>query len=584
MRRAMRLCLFLTLTFFVTSQLPTHADERASESESWITPDRSEPGFQGILVSDLINAQQLYSRLEASSSKPVPGSAYNCRTVSDPGCADADSYWFNAILPLCDARVTKDCVTSIAVALPNGTKGSARFLRYVYPDHPNSFVPNQELRIPQHAQPSIWDIPSAPHRGGTEYALIAGLNGTTWRNDPTSPENFYAHLLPVQRVQTGWPALTGPSPDGFTYYFPQCITKTAGARGEARVGCMGMRDHGIGDNQYRCALWADSGSDCYIQRPFPEGVTFTLNFRLTSAISGWLHGRLAAPSISIRSGSDQATEISISALPMQVPIFYAGDLYPSLPKRIQEKYEASGNLSRGGGYGRICCEIESDPKKRNYTSTPHSFGDDSINELTLWLSQVADKAIATPSMWSVRSMAAWELSAANACFVKGRDLKGLVTTNSTTYSDGPPAFVDGYLNYRVASPHLRHDGEVFRGSYDLIMRGEVARCLYGFTDAPLSAEVQVISDGASSSVATSVFGERDGWIYLSAKNFTFSSPVIRAKLSQSSKGVDSKNQGAVKSQTQSKKSVQCPKGKTSKKVVTRKGNCPQEAKKASTRR
>lgn len=559
--RSRFLILLISLFSLLASGI-AQADERAKESESWITPDRYEPGFQGILVSDLINSQQLYSRLEAQSDKPVAGSSYNCGSVDDPGCSDADSYWFNAVLPICDSNSSKDCITSISAKTGDGRQSAARFLRYVYPNHPNRFKPNEKLKIPQHAQPSIWNIPSIPHKGGTEYAVIVGLSGTTWPDAPTAAENFYAHLLPVQRVVTGWATTSGPSADGFSAYYPQCIAKTPGANGQARVGCMGMRDQGIGEAQYRCMLWVDEGSDCYIQRPFPEGVSFTLKLRLTSAISGWLHGRLGEPNISIRSGADDSTELSITAKPLQVPIFYAGDLYEKLPKTLQESYKATGNVSSGGGYGRICCELETDPFKRNFTSTPNSFGEDSIDELSLWLNEVTDKAVAVPSMWSVRTMAAWELSGSNQCFVKGRELKGLVTTNSTTYSDGPPTFADDSLNYRVASPHLRHDGEVFKGSYDLVIRSEVARCLYGFSNAPLSAEIQVISEGGASSVATSVFGERDGWIYLSAKNFTFSAPVIKAKLIQKATiapQVETKK-AAKKSCTKGKKSKKCAKG------------------------
>lgn len=578
--------ILLTCSLMVPLAAPSKADERKLESESWVTPDRYEPGFQGILVSDLINAQQLYSRLEAQSSKPVSGSTYICSSLTDPGCSDADSYWFNAVFPVCDASLQRDCVTSIRATTSNGQVTTATFIKYVYPDHPNGFLPDEMLKIPQHAQPSIWNIPSAPHRGGTEYALIAGLMGSTWPNSPIAAENFYAHLIPVQKVVTGWPVNNGPSNDGFSAYFPQCITKTPGIRGEARVGCMGMRDQGIGEEQYRCALWVDAGSDCYIQRPFPKSVIFTLNFRLTSAVSGWLHGRLGEPQISIKSGADGATELSISAAPIEVPIYYAGDFYKKLPALLQEKYLTTGNLAKGGGYGRICCEVELDPLKRNSTSTPFPFGDDSIEELSYWLNNVLDQASATPSMWSVRSMASWELSKANSCFVTGKELKGIVTTNSATYSDGPPKFADGSLNYRVASPHLRQDGEVFKGSYDLVIRSDVARCLYGFSSAPISAEIEVVSENGVENIASSVLGEKDGWLFLSAKNFTFSAPIIRARLiqekeSSSESSTENANLPVEKQEPKKKAMVvaSCVKGKKIVTLATKKSKCPRGYKK-----
>ncbi|MGA1646576.1 MAG: hypothetical protein ACO4AV_16545, partial [bacterium] len=565
--------------------------ERKEESESWITPDRYEPGFQGILVSDLINSQQLYSRLEGFSSKPVSGSSYNCRTTKDPGCLDAESYWFNAVLPVCDAVVSIDCVTSISATGPDLKKHQATFVNYVYPNHPNRFLPDEKLKIPQPAQPSVWNIPSVPHPGGTLYALIAGLTGSTSGNAPRAAENFYAHLLPVQRVVTGWPVSNKVSPDGFFAYFPQCVTKSPGVRGEARVGCMGMRDQGIGEEQYRCALWVDEGSDCYIQRPFPKDHTFTLDFRLTSSISGWLHGRMGEPVIGIQAGDDGATELSITAKPIEVPIYYAGELYKDLPVPLKDLYAKSGHLSRGAGYGRICCEVETDPIKRNSTSTPHPFGDDSIEELAHWLKNYSDKAVATPSMWSVRSMASWELSRANSCFTVGKDLKGIVTTNSATYSDGPPRFADGSLNYRVASPHLRQDGETFKGTYDLVVRSDVARCLYGYSSAPVSAEIEVVSDSGVESIATSVLGERDGWLFLSVKNFTFSAPTIKARfVQQESKPDDAGNQSLqnqVEASTMAKEkkiSLVCVKGNKTKKLSPMSSKCPRGFKKQKVAR
>jgi hypothetical protein len=107
-----------------------------------------------------------------------------------------------------------------------------------------------------------------------------------------------------------------------------------------------------------------------------------------------------------------------------------------------------------------------------------------------------------------------------------------VTTNSTAYSEGPPAFKDGSLQYTVASAHYNPDGSVFKGTYNLVMRSDVARCLYKFTNAPIKASISVISSDGTADVATTVSNETGGWLYLSANNFTFSTPTVQVKLSQ----------------------------------------------------
>ncbi len=76
---------------------------------------------------------------------------------------------------------------------------------------------------------------------------------------------------------------------------------------------------------------------------------------------------------------------------------------------------------------------------------------------------------------------------------------------------------------------------LFKGSYDLVLRSDFARCLYGFSNAPISAKISVVStDGSTQDIATESLREDAArqWLYLSAKNFTFSSPTIKVKLVQ----------------------------------------------------
>jgi hypothetical protein len=106
------------------------------------------------------------------------------------------------------------------------------------------------------------------------------------------------------------------------------------------------------------------------------------------------------------------------------------------------------------------------------------------------------------------------------------------------------------------------------------MRSDYARCLYGFTKAPVAASVSILSADGSSQVATTVLGERDGWLYLAANNFTFSSPIVKVKLTQPKE--ESKPEAAPTNSptTGSKKMITCTKGKISKKVSGVNPKCP----------
>jgi hypothetical protein len=165
------------------------------------------------------------------------------------------------------------------------------------------------------------------------------------------------------------------------------------------------------------------------------------------------------------------------------------------------------------------------------------------------------------------------------------------------YDGKVPDFIDGELRYKVSGMHYLPDGKTLSsGTYDLVMRSDTARCLYNFSSAPISASIAVISASGSSQVATTVSGERDGWLYLSAANFTFSSPTIKVKLTQSAPEPSataspqpSPTSSIAPSTTASKqtsanssvkkKSITCVKGATSKKVVAVNPKCPKGYKK-----
>ena len=116
--------------------------------------------------------------------------------------------------------------------------------------------------------------------------------------------------------------------------------------------------------------------------------------------------------------------------------------------------------------------------------------------------------------------------------MKRHRVNGLVTTNATSYSAGPPTLdkKTQTLNYQVAAPHFTRTGEVFSGSYTLALRSDVARCIYGFTNAPIKATVQVLDAQGDTKVATTSVAEKDGWITLSAQGFDFSRPTVSVKL------------------------------------------------------
>jgi hypothetical protein len=156
------------------------------------------------------------------------------------------------------------------------------------------------------------------------------------------------------------------------------------------------------------------------------------------------------------------------------------------------------------------------------------------------------------------------------------------------YDGTAPKFQDGTLNYRVTGLHYGPDGKSLNlGTYDLLLRSDAARCLYGFSNAPISASVSITSGDGAQNVATTVVTEKDGWLKLQAAGFTFSEKTIRLKLDQAKTEAvvtpapaATPSPIAVAPSAPAKKiTIQCVKGKTVKKVTAVKPKCPSGYKK-----
>jgi hypothetical protein len=203
-----------------------------------------------------------------------------------------------------------------------------------------------------------------------------------------------------------------------------------------------------------------------------------------------------------------------------------------------------------------------------------------MNEFLAWMPALKDKASKAPTSWRWETMGSD--GASDNCYRNTTNLSGFVTTNATQYLSGPPVFnkSEESLDYKVAAPHYLPDGKEFLGSYNLIINSQVARCLYGFTDAPIQASVSVTSSDGQARVATTSLVERGGWLKLSANGFTFSNPTVKVKLSQEKVApaptpAPTPTPSATPLPTAAKKtSITCVKGKTTKKVTAVTPKCP----------
>ena len=119
----------------------------------------------------------------------------------------------------------------------------------------------------------------------------------------------------------------------------------------------------------------------------------------------------------------------------------------------------------------------------------------------------------------------------------------------------------------------------------MIISEEVSKCLYGFSGAAAKATISVTTTEGSQQIATTSFTNEGGWMHLSAKGFSFSSPTIKIVLSKEELGkVQGPNQDSAPQKIEApvvlkKSTITCTKGKLIKKVTAVKPMCPSGYKK-----
>jgi hypothetical protein len=270
-----------------------------------------------------------------------------------------------------------------------------------------------------------------------------------------------------------------------------------------------------------CA-WQDV-SGCGSRVDFPDGIRIGVTLRSEIPIAEFFNGRLSKPELKVDS-KDGITTLSIDAEPVNVPEVAAS--YDEESVGLRKK------LGIASGKGM---------------ATTRAYYPNAFEAISLLRTAVGDKASGENTSWRLSSMGVPET---NFCY-KNKGVAGMVFTNATVYDANPPAFAGGSLGYKVAGFHYLSDGKtLFEGTYDLLLRSDVARCIYRFSSAPISATVQVVGAAGEQKVATTSVSEKDGWLKLGAYGFTFSENKIVATLTQASTGNSSSTGLSPKPATQ----------------------------------
>jgi len=530
-----------------------------------------------------------------------------CDTVSDPKCATASNLRVMAVLPPCapDAALTDVCIKAVRTG---DSAGNFQDAKLQYEINTFKFPKNSKYNLPAGGGISVWrgqtikgtqlDFSVAVDLQINFNTKQSGKSGTaTIGNSPDGYESdvigFSAQILPT-KVITG-------------NYYPAKHDATKSASNPQGYEFEVLDNPGKGpEDNYRECIWHDLGR-CGMPETFFGDQPIELVLQMDSQVSGWIFGRMKNVIASSKSLSKTTSLVSVSGQSINVPSGVSWVPVKEFDNSLGLKemnwdnraQKASGQImwsepsnhpdlfefprfgippEMGGGVH------EPNPKLKNAGGF--------LQAVEPWL-----KTSQTTPTWRFQGMdpsSFWGMDQSQGnkvfeCTVKDTSkLHGVMTTNAMAYSWSPPSFKDGVLSYKVAGAHLDADGSVFKGTYDLAMNQESAKCIYGFSDAPIKASVSVVSsDGGVQEIATEMLTVKNGWLQLSAKNFTFSAPTIRIKLSQENSvkaavtSTDaqntSKNENKVAAPVTAPKKIKvinCVKGKVIRKISGVNPKCP----------
>jgi hypothetical protein len=532
---------------------------QAATDEQWYKsgPPTSEASWGIAMVEDTGDqSPQSYllsikaDQYETERSKVL--SVKSCKNYTDAECPRDEFHTYAAALSACDNAADNDCVLEVSATKANGSKLAVEFVRNFPAENSFQYVGDSSVGLPNGDSTYLVRIPDAPHAGGDNYLISVVLNGNKLpqaKSFRTSTFNAQIHAVSIEKGTFG---PSRPEIDLATY--GSIYTKNRSG------GC-----------PIQC-----SATENAVPHPLPLDVTFGLTVRLGAKVNGWLNGRVSnvESGISIDAAGRQILQVSGKAV--RVPVIFGWLEKATTPAKLKAFYEAMPGYQLNGGnpYGKCL-----DPSKpadyvgpcptEFWNSVLRAPGKDSksMEEVALWLPILKDKAVAAPTMWMVSSIGQ---QFENNCSTTADRVSGIVTTNATGYIAGPPVFnkEEQTLDYKVLAPHYLADGTEFKGTYDLTIDTDFARCLYGFTKAPIGATVSVVSSDGQAQVATVVVSQRDKWIHLGAYGFGFSTPTLKVKFTQAKAAVVAK-----------KTTITCVKGKTTKKVTAVKPACPSGFKK-----
>jgi hypothetical protein len=448
-----------------------------------------------------------------------------------------ESSQYTAVLPTCQEDPLSPCLANLEVSTNQGATWSKNdgYTSYAaknfgkntslqpgqYSAVTKNWTANPSTFLPAGSNNKVFTIPNAKHAGGNQYLVQTVVNGTSALNgNNAKASSLDITIFPIK-------VYSAPAPN-------------------------------------TCSIWLDY---CFEIFEFPANVKFrvTLDLKyLSETFSGWFQTRMFDSSVS----KPSATSYGFEGFPVVVSNAQA-NFYRPFEETLMAQYEdaRTGITKYGQPYKLVLADSNSSSSLANWIKYEKAIGSKAVYDSTIW------HVVSYSTTWQKNIY-----QGMSGCLANKSGVLGYVSTNSTVYEVSAPNWDDSSksLSFKVASPTFDAQGDKNSGVYELAIQKDVAKCLWGDALINPKATIEVLDDSGNKQIATTIFTQKENWIYFRAYGFHYSTPNIKVNLSQKTEAAAVPAPEPISTVGPKSKlvTISCIKGKVIKRVTAVKPNCP----------
>jgi hypothetical protein len=438
--------------------------------------------------------------------------------LSEGRCGDNSFVSLQNTMSPCTIDTIVSCINNLEIQLPNQSWKSASYLGTLSPPQTSwSSFPQFDLGPANDSS-----IFTTTNGSGSQIQWLVSIsylfNASKISSGVTGPSDYTISIAPVQKITAN-----------------ECVWNT---RFESLLliagGAINFRDY------------------CYKRLQQPSSFKARLALSMAHEPRGWITSYLQQFEGKIQQPTDKNQKYELTLEGSNSPYPISALTISGNDSERKSKFCSVNDPT----YVKRCTEKSSWVPSLYFYRTTGGYRDNGKDKYLAMLSLFPELDVAAKEniAWSV-DLDMRNEDKINSCSAP-KGIYGVVGGNAMLIDESVPIWNASTqtLEFGVASPHYKSDGQVARGFYEMQLNEQVAKCLWGTKVTPANVSLSVLDENGDSKVATAAISVKNGMVIFRATGFTYSS----TKLSVSLKKLVCAKNGMTK--TQPKGKTTCPKG------------------------